>query len=202
MFSVIIQAGGKSSRMGSNKALLPLRGRPLITHVIDRFSRNSDDLIIISPKNAELETFGYPVYEDITPGIGPLMGLYTGLYYSKHNTVAVVACDMPFASSALILEETRLLEDMKFDVVIPVINGKSEPLHAVYSRTTCLRAIENGLLQGMKRLIEWHSELKVYEMGDGEIKRYDPLGLAFFNINTPEELKRAEEIINEQRLSD
>jgi molybdopterin-guanine dinucleotide biosynthesis protein A len=197
MFSVIIQAGGKSSRMGSNKALLPLCGRPLIAHVTDRFSSNTDDLIIISPRNTELETFGYSVYEDISPGIGPLMGLYTGLYYSKHDTVAVVACDMPFASFVLIQEEARLLANLKYDVVIPVINGKSEPLHAVYSRTTCLRAIENGLTHGIQRLIDWHSEVKVYEMGEVEINRFDPSGLAFFNINTPEDLKRAEEIINE-----
>jgi molybdopterin-guanine dinucleotide biosynthesis protein A len=195
MFSVIIQAGGKSSRMGSNKALLPLCGRPLITHVIDSFSNSTDDLIIISPKIAELETLGYPVYEDITAGIGPLMGLYTGLYYSKHEAVAVVACDMPFASYLLIQEETRLLADLKYDVVLPVINGKSEPLHAVYSRNNCLRAIENGLIKGMQRLIEWHPEVKVYEMGEVEIKHFDPLGLAFFNINTPEDIKKAEEII-------
>ncbi len=182
--------------MGSNKALLHLCGRPLITHVIDRFSSNTDDLIIISPKNTELETYGYPVYEDITPGIGPLMGLYTGLSFSKHDTVAVVACDMPFASFVLIQEEARLLADLKYDVVVPVINGKSEPLHAVYSRTTCLQAIETGLTHGMQRLIEWHSEVKVHEMGKAEIKHFDPLGLAFFNINTPEDLKRAEEIIN------
>jgi len=195
MFSVVIQAGGKSSRMGSNKALLPLCGQTLIEHVINRFSNCTDDLIIISSKIAELDIYGYPVYQDMSPGVGPLMGLYTGLNYSKHDCVAVVACDMPFANPALIQEEARLLTVFKWDVVIPVVAGKSEPLHAVYNRMVCLKAIGSGMAAGMHRLIDWHSEVKVHEMREEEIKRFDPMGLAFFNINTPEDLENAEELI-------
>ncbi len=178
--------------------LLPLKGKPLIAHVIKRFSPVTDDLIIISPRMDEINQYGYTTYPDIGPGRGPLMGLYTGLFYAKHECVAVIACDMPFANPELIQEEVRLMAEKQCDVVIPLLDGKSEPLHAVYKRDICLKAIENGLSTGMQRLIDWHPDVEVYEMGEEEICRFDPRGQAFFNINTPEDLAAAEEIINQE----
>ena len=194
MFSVVIQAGGKSSRMGQDKALLPFLGQPLIEYVVSKFSNISDDILIISPHTEELSQFGFLVYPDQTPGVGPLMGLFTGLLHAKHDSVAVMACDMPFANLNLFMEEERLLHLGNYDVVIPIIEGKAEPLHAIYSRAPCLKAIEDALSIGMKRLIEWHPGVKVYEMGEAEIKQCDPYGLAFFNLNTPDDLGKAEEI--------
>ncbi len=194
MYSLVIQAGGRSSRMGRDKALLPFLGQPLIKHVASKFTPVCDDILIISPLVEQLSHFGWPVHPDLTPGVGPLMGLYTGLFHAKHAAVAMLACDMPFASPALFTEEERILLSGNYDVVIPVIAGKAEPLHAIYRRESCLRAIENGLSEGMKRLIEWHPKVRVYEIGKAEIKAFDPLRRAFFNLNTPEDLRLAEEM--------
>ena len=181
--------------MGRDKALIPFNGVTLIKHVIQRLSPLTDDLIIISPHGDEINSIGYTIYPDLVPDKGPLMGLYTGLHYAKHGIVAVVACDMPFVNPALIKEEVLSLDANQCDVVIPVVNGKAEPLHAVYRRESCLDAIERGLKTGMKRLIEWHPMVKVCEMGEAEIMKYDPHGRAFFNINTPDDLLAAEEIL-------
>jgi molybdopterin-guanine dinucleotide biosynthesis protein A len=197
MFSVVIQAGGRSIRMRRNKALILLNGTPLIEHVIQRFSSLTDDLIIISPHLDGINRYGYTTHTDIGPGKGPLMGLYTGLFYAKYVSVAVIACDMPFANPELILEEVRLMAEKQCDVVIPFLDGKSEPFHAVYKRIPCLKAIERGISVGMQRLIDWHSDVQLYQMGEEEIRRFDSRGLAFFNINTPEDLADAEEIINQ-----
>lgn len=181
--------------MGRDKALIPFNGATLIKHVLQRLSPLTDDLIIISPHGDEINSIGYTIYPDLVPDKGPLMGLYTGLHYAKHGIVAVVACDMPFVNPALIKEEVLSLDANHCDVVIPIVNGKAEPLHAVYRRESCLDAIERGLKAGMKRLIEWHPMVKVCEMGEAEIKIYDPRGRAFFNINTPDDLLAAEAIL-------
>jgi molybdopterin-guanine dinucleotide biosynthesis protein A len=194
MFSLVIQAGGRSSRMGRDKALLPFLGQPLIEYVASKFTPVCDDILVISPLVEQLSHFGWPVHPDLTPGVGPLMGLYTGLFHAKHAAVAMLACDMPFASPALFMGEERILLTGNHDVVIPVIAGKAEPLHAIYRRDTCLLAIESGLSSGMKRLIEWHPQVKVYEMEAAKIRAFDPLGRAFFNLNTPEDLRLAEEM--------
>lgn len=194
MFSVVIQAGGKSLRMGKDKVMLQMAGKPLIQHVIDRFTSVTDDLVVIAQKPEELVSLGHPVYPDEIPGHGPLMGLLTGLEHAKNEIVAVLACDMPFASLPLIQHEVQILVEGIWDVVIPVVEDKAEPLHAVYRRSACLPAIEKGLKADMKRLIEWHSIVDVYEMGAEEIKPFDPHGMAFFNINTPDDLLAAERI--------
>lgn len=181
--------------MGRDKALVPFNGVTLIKHGIQRLSPLTDDLIIISPHGDEINSIGYTIFPDLIPDMGPLMGLYTGLHYAKHEIVTMVACDMPFVNPDLIKEEVRLLEDQGCDVVIPILNGKAEPLHAAYRRESCMDAIERGLKADMKRLIEWHPMVKVCEMGEAEVKKYDPQGRAFFNINTPDDLLAAEEIL-------
>ena len=198
MFSVVIQAGGKSNRMGRDKALLPFPDKPLIQHLTLRFSSITDDLITISPNVEQLDFLQVPVYPDLIPDNGPLVGLLTGLHYAQHERVAMIACDMPFASLALTQQQIALMVEYGSDVVIPVVDGKMEPLHALYRREPCLQAIKNGLNAGMRRLVEWHAAVKVHEMGEAEIRKTDPDLLAFFNINTPEDYTRALEILRQR----
>jgi molybdopterin-guanine dinucleotide biosynthesis protein A len=194
MFSVIIQAGGKSSRMGTDKLFIPFRGRILIEWVIERLANLTDDLIIISNQHEKLKYLNQSVYPDAIKDVGPLAGLYTGLKYARYDSVVMVACDMPFVNSSLLIEEVRLLEEMQMDVVIPVPGGKTEPLHAAYRRGTCLPVIEAGIRSGMRRLIEWHSLVRVHLMEDAQIRKFDPTGLAFMNINNPEDALLAEQV--------
>jgi molybdopterin-guanine dinucleotide biosynthesis protein A len=194
MFSVIIQAGGKSSRMGTDKLFLPFRGQILIEWVIDRLANLTDDLIIISNQPEKLKYLNLSVYPDIISDVGPLAGLYTGLKQARFESVVMVACDMPFVNSSLLIEEVRLLNEMQVDVVIPAPGGNTEPLHAAYRRETCLPAVEAGIRSGMRRLIEWHTFVRVHLMEDAQIRKFDPTGLAFMNINNPEDAQLAEQV--------
>ena len=104
----------------------------------------------------------------------------------------MVACDMPFASASLIEAAGRLLLQEETDVVIPDSGDGLEPLHAVYRRETCLPAIESAIEADQWRLISWFPQVKVRILQPDEIKAYDPSGLVFWNLNTPEEFAEAE----------
>jgi molybdopterin-guanine dinucleotide biosynthesis protein A len=100
---------------------------------------------------------------------------------------------MPFASALLIEAARRLLVGEEADVVIPDSGGGMEPMHAVYRRETCLPAIESAIKADKWRLISWFPQVKVRVLQPDELKAYDPHGLAFWNLNTPEEFAEAEE---------
>jgi len=198
MLTVAIQAGGQSSRMGEDKALKTFLGRPLIQRVIERLSPIADEIIVTTNRPADYTFLHLSLHADLRPGRGALGGLYTAIASAAHPIVAVVACDMPFASAKLIEAAGRLLVDAKreADVVIAKSGEGYEPLHAVYRRETCLPAIESAINADQWKVIAWFPQVKVRVLSSEEIKRYDPTGLAFWNVNTPEEFAKAEQIVN------
>src|SRR5512147_3255637 len=99
MLTVCIQAGGQSSRMGEDKALKTFLGRPLIQRVIDRLSPIADEIILTTNHPEEYTFLDLPLFSDLKPGRGALGGLYTAIASATNPFVAVVACDMPFASA-------------------------------------------------------------------------------------------------------
>ena len=193
MLSVVIQAGGLSTRMGENKALKPFLGRPLVQRVIDRVSSVADELLLTTNQPEDFTFLDLPLYKDIKPGRGPLGGLYTALVSAKYSTVAVVACDMPFASAPLLVAAADILNLENTDVVIAEAAEGFEPLHAVYRRETCIPAIESSIEADQWRVISWFPKVKVRRLTPEELGRFDPQGLAFWNVNTPEEFSKAEE---------
>ncbi len=206
MLTVCVQAGGASSRMGEDKALKPFLGRPLIQRVVERLSPVADELIVTTNRPEEygfLNTSTGSVQRlrlipDLKPGRGALGGLYTAIASATQPIVAVVACDMPFASTSLIEAMSRLLVENEADVVIAKSEEGYEPLHAVYRRETCLPAIESAIDAGQWKVIAWFPKVKVRVLTSEEIKSSDPDGLAFWNVNTPEEFAEAEKIVTSQ----
>jgi molybdopterin-guanine dinucleotide biosynthesis protein A len=194
MLTVCIQAGGASSRMGEDKALKTFLGRPLIERVIERLSSIADEMIVTTNHPDDYGFLNLPLFPDLKPGRGALGGLYTAIASATHPIVAVVACDMPFASVSLIEAASRLLVDEQVDVVIPKSEEGYEPLHAVYRHETCLPAIESSIDADQWKVIAWFPQVKVRVLTPDEIKRSDTTGLAFWNVNTPEEFSKAEEI--------
>ena len=194
MLTVCIQAGGESSRMGEDKALKTFLGRPLIQRVIERVSSIADEVIVTTNRPEEYAFLKLQLYSDLKPGRGALGGLYTAIASARYPLVAVVACDMPFASATLLEAESTLLLEEDVDVVIPRSDEGYEPLHAVYRRETCLPAIEAAIAEDQWRVIAWFPRVKVRALTPSESKRYDLLGLAFWNVNTPEEFAEAERI--------
>jgi molybdopterin-guanine dinucleotide biosynthesis protein A len=194
MISVVIQAGGESRRMGQDKALLLFLGRPLISRVIERMLPIASEILVTTNQPENYRFLGLPLFKDIYPGRGALGGLYTALHAAQNPVVAVVACDMPFASPDLMaLAQDRLLETGA-DAVIPSTTSGLEPLHAVYRRETCLPLVKEAVEAGKWRLISWFPAARVTILKPDEVLRIDPDRLAFWNLNTPEELRLAEEL--------
>ena len=200
MLTVCIQAGGQSSRMGEDKALKPFLERPLIQRVVDRLQPIADELIVTTNRPDDYSFLHLRLVSDLKPGRGALGGLYTAIASATHPIVAVVACDMPFANTKLIEGMSRLLVEHEADVVIAKSEEGYEPLHAVYRRETCLPAIESAIEADQWKVIAWFPEVKVRVLASDEIKSYDPSGLAFWNVNTPEEFAKAEEIAQNNSL--
>jgi molybdopterin-guanine dinucleotide biosynthesis protein A len=194
MLTVCIQAGGQSSRMGEDKALKTFLGRPLIQRVVERLSLVADELIVTTNHPDDYAFLKLPLISDLKPGRGALGGLYTAIASASNPIVAVIACDMPFASTTLLEAATRLMVEEATDVVIAKSEEGFEPLHAVYRRETCLPAIEAAIEADQWKVVAWFSQVKIRVLTSEEIKRYDPSGLAFWNVNTPEEFAKAEEM--------
>ncbi len=194
MLTVCVQAGGASSRMGEDKALKPFLGRPLIQRVADRLHPIADELIVTTNHPEDYSFLHARLTPDLKPGRGALGGLYTAIASAAHPIVAVVACDMPFASARLIEAMISLLVQKEADVVICKSDEGYEPIHAVYRRETCLPAIETAISADQWKVIVWFPQVKVHTLTLDDVRQYDPSGLAFWNVNTPEEFAKAEEI--------
>ena len=193
--SLVIQAGGKSSRMGENKMLMPFMGVPLIQRVFNRTKMVAEEVLIVSNDPEELSFMDVDLVRDSIVGQGAIGGLYTAMDRASGELVAVVAGDLPFVSAAILNEGVRLLNETGADVAIPRIKGDFyEPLHAVYRREPCKEAILEAIEAGQRRLVSWLPAVRVVEMDAALCKRLDPDGLAFFNINNKEDFLLAEKI--------
>lgn len=190
----IILAGGRSSRLGREKLAEVIAGKSLIERAISRLSALSQEiLIVISQKQARssLPSYTYPearTVVDLYPETGSLIGIYTGLVHSSNSLNLVVACDMPFLNLELLRYMVKIAPG--FDVVIPKIGDKMEPLHAVYSKN-CIKPMEDLIKQGNLKIRGFFDSVKVRYVGEEELDRFDPERLSFFNINTEADLKRA-----------
>jgi molybdopterin-guanine dinucleotide biosynthesis protein A len=178
--------------MGSDKALLDFDGQTLVEHLLARLDGVAVETIITTNHPERYNFLKLPLVPDVVPGRGALGGIYTALQAATQPLVAVVACDMPFASPA-ILRTCRdiLADDPNLDVVIPSTEYGLEPLHAVYRRATCLPAVKAAIDSDQWKVISWHGDVNVRVLLPAEIAQLDPDGSAFVNVNTPQELKAA-----------
>ncbi|RLD07216.1 MAG: molybdenum cofactor guanylyltransferase [Chloroflexi bacterium] len=194
MLTLAIQAGGKSSRMGQDKALMPFRGIPLIQVVMERLAPIADEIIITTNAPDAYRFLGVPLYRDLRPNRGALGGLYTALKSAKGEFVAVVACDLPFASKEFFLTASKLIVTRGADIVIPKTEFGYEPLHALYRRDACIPPIEAALDANQWKVISWFEKVKVYALSKEEMVLFDPEGSSFWNLNTLEDFAKAEAI--------
>jgi molybdopterin-guanine dinucleotide biosynthesis protein A len=170
--------------------------------VLERVGGVADEVLVTSNSPDSLRFLGLPVIPDVMPGSGALGGLLTALTAARHELVAVVACDMPFANRALLAAERETVESLGMDGCVPQSPAGYEPFHAVYRRETCRRAVAKALLAGQKRLITWFGDANLAFFDPAQVARYDPRGLAFINVNSPEELSAVEAIARGTQPSD
>jgi len=194
MLSLAILAGGPSSRMGQDKALMPLLGRPLVQWVLERLAPLANEVILSTNTPADYAFLNVLALPDLQAGQGALGGLYSVLQAASNAHVAAVACDMPFASRDLFEYEYELSLKTEADVVIPATAEGLEPLHAIYRGESCLPFIRSALEAKNYKLIGWLGEANVRVVPPEVTVQFDPKGLAFKNLNTLEEFAQAEEI--------
>jgi len=187
--------------MGEDKALKMFLGRPLIQRVVERLSPIADELIVTTNRLEDYSFLNLRLIPDLKPGRGALGGLYTAIASASNPIVAVVACDMPFASATFLDSATRLMVQEGADVVIAKSEEGYEPLHAVYRRETCLAAIEAAIEADQWKVIAWFPKVNLRVLTQDEIKHIDPDGLVFWNVNTPQEFAKAEQLATSESAS-
>jgi molybdenum cofactor guanylyltransferase len=187
--TVAIMAGGQSSRMGQDKSFVPFEGRPLIEVVKERVAELGAETVIITNKPAEYAYLGLPMYSDITPNMGPLGGIYTAVHQARHPYTLVVACDMPWLNRDLLTYMIGLRHQA--DIIVPRWDRFPEPLHAIYNKT-CLPPIHEQLQAGQLKIVRFYGQVQVRFVDRAEIERFDENGRSFANLNTPEDLAKAE----------
>jgi molybdopterin-guanine dinucleotide biosynthesis protein A len=179
-----ILAGGASSRMGRNKALLPFRGRPLLRHQLEILQPLFSEILISANDAGPYSPFKLRVVPDLLAERSSLAGVHALLKAATAPRVFVVACDLPFLNRDLILKLLSIPGD--FDVILPETGAGVEPLHAIYSRT-CLPAIEREAADGHWKMTGFHRGLWIDTVpindDDWLVEGRSP----FTNANTPEE---------------
>ncbi|WP_256218308.1 molybdenum cofactor guanylyltransferase [Bacillus sp. MUM 116] len=188
--AAIILSGGKSSRMGTNKALLKINEKTNIERIVEELHGFFAEIILVTNHPDDYRFLGVKLVPDQFPGLGPLAGLQAGLSASTHEVNVVVACDMPFISGSL--AEKIAAKNDGFDAVIPVIDGKKQPLFAVYHKRI-LPVIAESLEKGKLRMTELFEKLHALYLTEKDLPEYSirKLELTFFNMNDPEEYEQA-----------
>jgi molybdopterin-guanine dinucleotide biosynthesis protein A len=190
----IILAGGKGLRLGRGKALQVIEGKTLVQWVVDRLAILSTDIIIATAHGEAIpcsSAVRIRTVADIYPGEGPLAGIHSGLTASSSPRAIVVSCDTPFLNVDLLRYMVQI--SSTFDIVIPRVKNKLEPLCAVYSKN-CLAPIQELLERDERQIRKLFSIVKVEYVEEDEINSFDPEHLSFFNINSQADLDKARKL--------
>src|SRR5712692_2207462 len=186
--SAIILAGGKSSRMGRPKALLPFAGEPLIVHTVRTLRQLFADIVVVTAPAQELPSLPVTLVRDEVAYQGPVGGICYGLEAARTDVCFVTSCDAPFLNLALISYLLSYIAD--YDVVVPHWQDRLQPLHAVYRRSV-MPLLHEQLKRGELRPIFLYQKVRTREVSVDEIRRFDPEGLSFRNMNSPEDYQAA-----------
>ena len=231
MRSSVILAGGNSHRLGLEKALLEFDGRPLICWTAKVLLQAADEVVVVAKDRdhairlAQIildRTFSDKTISDHTnsgrthsdqnrirftwdriSGFGPVAGLEAGLRMARGRFAFATACDLPFLNRMVIDKLFQLADrDSGYEAAVPVQpNGYFEPLHSVYERAKMQHACRRALESGERRIHVPLQELVVNRVPKEQFMPMDPDLLSFFNLNTREDLQRAQALWPEKRKS-
>ena len=196
-FTVAILAGGRSTRMGTDKALVALNNKSLIEHVIARASDlGQGETILITNQPGAYAHLGLPMFGDVVPNKGSLGGIYAAISYSQNPYTLALACDIPFVKPDLLRYMLSRLTASggPFDVIVPRAKGFWQGLHAIYGKA-CLAPIRECLDADDLHVIRFYPKVRVCYLNEAEWAPFDPDGVSFFNVNTPDELEQARRIV-------
>jgi molybdopterin-guanine dinucleotide biosynthesis protein A len=182
--AAVILVGGKSSRMGRPKALLPFDGEPLVAHVVRKLKEMFVEAVVVAAPEQELPALSATIVRDEVAYQGPVSGIYHGLKASSKELCFVTSCDAPFLNLRLIAH--LLAQASDHDVVVPYWQERFQPLHAVY-RTRVAPLLKEQLSRGERRPIFLFDKVSTLKVSEEEIRRFDPQGLSLLNMNSPED---------------
>jgi molybdenum cofactor guanylyltransferase len=186
--TAIILAGGRSSRMGSPKALLPFDDEPLIVHLVRRLQPLFGDIVVVAAPEQELPSMRVTLVRDEVAYQGPVGGIYYGLQAARDESAFVTSCDSAFIAPDLISYLASLSAD--WDVVVPRWEGRLQPLLAVY-RKTVVPHLADQLARHELRPVYLFDTVPTHVVEEDEIRRFDPDGASFFNMNSPSDYQEA-----------
>lgn len=189
--NAVILVGGKSRRMGSNKAFLKIGEKTFLEQQIELLGNVFDEIMISANSVDEYKGYGLPVIQDIYPEKGPLGGIYTALVNSKTDYSFVTACDMPFIEKGLISYLGSLTEG--YDVVVPLNGEMLEPLHAFYSKN-CIGPIKRELDENNLKVTKFFSQVNVKKVSIGEFMESNERKNPLTNLNTVNEYNEMKSI--------
>jgi len=182
--TAVILAGGTSSRMGRNKALLAVDGIPLIERIYRTMAGLFQEVILVTNTPEQYAFLPCPMVADRFPGAGPMAGLHAGLLASRGERIFITACDTPFLNPDVIRMICTI--DGEYDAVVPIGPGGKEPLQALYRRR-CLAMVEQALEQGDGKVLNLLDHLRTRFITPDELALIPNAELSFCNVNTPEE---------------
>ena len=186
-FTGYVLAGGKSTRMGRDKALLEIGGKPLIRSAVNLLKTLTDQVVILGPEE-HYDFLGVPVFPDLVPSRGPLSAIYTGLERSGTAVNLFLACDMPLMEGAFLklLVERAPLADA---VLLRLDDGSLEPLCAVYNRS-CLPTVQANYENRRFKLSDLFPELRTHYLAETDLHRMGLDRRIFTNLNDPGDLEQ------------
>jgi molybdopterin-guanine dinucleotide biosynthesis protein A len=192
----IILAGGESKRLNSvEKSNLLVGNKRIIEHMMTVFEKLFSEIILVSNHPTSYLEWDAMVVKDLYATRSSLTGIHSGLFYTKTEHAFIAACDTPFLKMDLVKTIVQYV-DHGIDVVVPKTELGIEPLCAVYSRR-CLQAVQNALERNNLKIRNFFNKLKVKEIPESVLRKTDPDLISFFNINTPDDLEKANRMINE-----
>jgi molybdenum cofactor guanylyltransferase len=190
-----ILAGGRSSRMGRPKGLLPFSGKPLVKHLAQLLEITGEPVVIVGPPG-DYAGMGLRVVADDRRDAGPLGGIATALRVSNCGWNLIVGCDLPFLTSEWLAHLISRAAASPAEAVIPLNERGLEPLCAMY-RKRIQPELADALDHGVRKITDGLAKLAIETIAPSEWKRFDPRGRLFKNINTPADYEAAREILEE-----
>jgi molybdopterin-guanine dinucleotide biosynthesis protein A len=189
----VILSGGLSTRFnGKNKAVIRVGGMRILDRLYEIFSDLFDEIILVTNDPLQFLEWDLAIATDLFPVRSSLTGIHTGLFYMKNAFGFFTACDTPFLKKDLIEFLIKNIEENK-DIIIPETSAGMEPLCAIYSKR-CLNTVEHHIKQNKFKIQRALAKHRWKTIAESELRAKDPELISFYNINTPRDLARAEEM--------
>ena len=195
MQTAAILAGGRARRLGGrDKSRLVVGGRTILARQLDVLQRLVPRIVIVANAPEQFADAGVPVLVDAVPGSGSMGGIYTALTDAP-GPVLVLACDMPFVTVPFL---ARVIEaGREADIAIPRGNDGYQPLCACYA-PSCAGPLRRRIEKRALKVADLLADVRVRELGPDEIAPFDTDGLLLLNVNTADDLVRAERAAQER----